>query len=689
MPVVASGSRCGSQGFVRCAGFLQKATFTSSILLVSLTCAPMHAAAEAQPGAQTQPGTDLKSLSLEELGNIKVITQSKEPEEIWRTPAAISVLTQEDIRRLGARNVPELLRMLPGVFVGTVNSSNWAVGVRGFTSNFSKSLLVLIDGRSVYTPLFGGVYWSVQDTVLEDIDRIELIRGPGGTVWGENAVNGVINIITKESGETHGALATSVAGNLERYRGQIRFGGAAGTGSYRIFAKGFVRGPEIHPNTMDPDEWHQERGGFRTDWTLDSRDQLTVQGDIYKGTNPRESLGVNTEDPVSGGDVMGRWSRDLSRSHDNSSNVFVQGYVDRTIREGIIFGERQYTYDLDGVYRQHLGSRNDLTLGAGYRNNPINFTQHNPFVDFLPHHLNYQLYSFFAQDEAALVGQRLFLTVGLKAEHNIYSGWDWEPAGRILYRRSDHETYWATLSRATRMPSLLEDGFRLAVPISVSPPLELLIAGNPHFQSEMLLGYEAGYRRLVTQNFFFDVAAFYNQYGRLQGFLPAVVQTDPVATPPEAAVTTLYGNTVEGSTRGIEFAPDWKIAPWWRLKGSYSLLRYDLKSRPGFSDPATITGYVGSTPLGQIAVESRLDLPRHFEFDQALRHEGSLPAQQVPAYTTADLRLGWRYRGFELSANGRDLIDQGHTEFGSGDSSVATLGIRRSIFAKIVWTSGR
>ena len=626
----------------------------------------------------------LKDLSLEQLGDIEVTTQSKEPEEIWRTPAAISVLTQEDIRRLGATNVPDLLRMIPGVFVGTVNSSYWAVGVRGFTSNFSKSLLVLIDGRSVYTPLFGGVYWSVQDTLLEDIDRIEIIRGPGGTVWGENAVNGVINIITKKSSETQGVLLSNVAGNLEKYNGELRAGGSGQNISYRFFTKGFVRGPEVHPNHRDPDEWHSIRGGFRADWTVSRRDQLVLEGDIYKGNSPRESLNTDTEDPVSGGDVVARWSHDLSAAHDNSSNLFIQTYVDRTIREGVVGGIKQWTVNFDSALRVRAGEHNNVILGAGYRHNPTLFTQHNPFVNFLPQRQNYDLASLFAQDEIA-VGHRVFLTAGLKAEHNIFTGWEVEPAGRILFQPTQHQTWWAAVSRAVRMPSQLEENFRLAAPVSRN--LEILISGNKNFQSETLIGYEAGYRRLITPNFFLDIATFFNNYDQLQGFLPTVLQTDPLATPPVAALTSVYGNTVDGSTRGIEFAPDWKITSNWRLKGEYSLLRYNLKSRTGYSDPATITGYVGSSPLHKFSVESRMDLPHHFEFDQDLRRVGSLPAQQVPAYVTADLRLGWHFKGVDLSVNGRDLIDNGHSEFAAGDATVATLGVRRSIFARLTWTS--
>lgn len=629
----------------------------------------------------------IKKLSLEELGNVEVTTQNKEPEQVWETPAAISVLTQQDIRRLGATNIPDLLRMLPGVFVGTVNSNYSAVGIRGFTSNFSKGLLMLIDGRSVYTPLFGGVYWQVQDLVLEDIDRIEVIRGPGGSVWGENAVNGVINIITKKSQDTHGALSTTIAGNLEHYNGEAQYGGAAGKNfSYRIFAKGFLRRAEIHPQgENDYDAWHMARGGFRADWTPNHRDQLLIEGDIYKGTNGRRSQGYDTDDPVSGGNVLARWSRKMG----SESNFYVQGYFDRTIREGTILGARQNTFNLDGVYQWQANTRNTFIFGATYRSNPTSFSQHIALVDFVPHKQNYLLYSGFAQDEIAVVPDRLSLTLGMKAEHNIFSKWELEPSARLLFRASPHQTYWASVSRAVRIPSQLEEDFRITAQLPTTPPLEFLVGANKNFESETLLGYEAGYRQLITSNFYLDIATFFNRYDRLQGFLPPVVAIDTVPNPPVLAYQILYGNTIKGSTRGVEFAPDWKVNSWWRLSGAYSLLRYDLRSRPGFKDPTSIAAYVGSSPLHQISAQSRVDLGRNFEFDQSLRHVGSLPAQKVPAYTTANLRLGWHHKGFELSVNGRDLLDAGHTEFAAGDDSAPTLGVRRSVFGKIVWTSKR
>jgi iron complex outermembrane receptor protein len=624
----------------------------------------------------------IKTLSLEELGNIEVTSQTKEPEQVWNTPAAISVLTQEDIRRLGATNLPDLLRLLPGVFVGTANSNQWVVGVRGFASNFSKSLLVLLDGRSLYTPLFGGVYWHVQDTVLDDIERIEVIRGPGGTVWGENAVNGVINIITRKSESTRGILSTTAAGNLELFNGQLRYGGAVGNNfTYRLFGKGFLRGPEQHPDNDNYDEWHMLRAGFRTDWTPSPTETLTVQGDIYRGNTPRRVGVTDTEDPVSGGDILARYSRDLGKG----SNLFVQGYIDRTTRGGIVGGIRQNTFDIDGVYRLQAGSRHKVTLGAGFRSNPTLFVQHEPSVDFVPREQNYLLYSFFGQDEFALIPTKLMLTAGVKAEHNIFTQWELEPSIRLLFHPTEHQTAWASASRAVRTPSQLENNFRLTG--AISPTLELLVSGNPAIQGETLFGYEAGYRRLIHHNVYFDAAGFFNQYGKLQGFLPPVIKPDPV-NPTLLAYTILYGNTSEGSTRGIEIAPDWQATSRWRLGGAYSLLRYNLRSRPGFSDPASISGYTGSTPLHQIAIQSKIDFPSHFEFDQTLRRVGSLPAQKVPAYTTADLRFGWHRGAIDLSIAGKDLLDASHTEFASGDGQVPTLGIRRSVFGKLVWTSG-
>ena len=320
------------------------------------------------------PSENLKQLSLEQLGNVEVTTASKQPEQVWRTPAAIYVITQEDIRRSGATSIPEVLRLAPGLEVARTDSDHWAVGARGFGGQFSKSLLVLIDGRSVYSPLFAGVYWQVQDTLLEDIERIEVIRGPGGTIWGANAVNGVINIITKHTRDTHGTLVSLGGGNVDQGIGEVRIGGTNGKGfDYRVYGKGFIRGPEFHPDGSNFDYWKTGQLGFRTDWNPNTRDTLTLQGDIYEGLDgervaisfytPPSRQVFNGPHDVGGGNILGRWQRQFSKD----SDVQIQGYFDRTTRYSPQLDEIRNTFDIDLLYRTALKSRQSVLLGIGGR----------------------------------------------------------------------------------------------------------------------------------------------------------------------------------------------------------------------------------------------------------------------------------------------------------------------------------
>ncbi len=315
-------------------------------------------------------GVSLKQLSLEQLGDVEVTTASKEPEEVWRTPDAIFVITQEDIRRSGATSIPEVLRLAPGVEVARIDSDHWSVGIRGFGSQFSKSVLVLIDGRSVYSPLFSGVYWNVQDTLLEDVDRIEVIRGPGGTIWGANAVNGIINIITKSAKDTHGELATIGGGNVDQTIGGGRFGGTYGKSfDYRVYGKGFLRGPEIHPDGSNFDYWKTGQLGFRTDWNVASRDTLTLQGDMYKGLDGERVatsaylppyLTINDEPhEVSGGNILGRWQRKFS----DKADIQIQGYYDRTSRFSPQLDEVRNTFDIDLL--DHLTLKGGIRIFSG------------------------------------------------------------------------------------------------------------------------------------------------------------------------------------------------------------------------------------------------------------------------------------------------------------------------------------
>ncbi|MGI8772926.1 MAG: TonB-dependent receptor plug domain-containing protein [Acidobacteriaceae bacterium] len=354
-------------------------------------------------------------MSLEQLGNVEVTTVSKQPEEVWHTPAAVYVITAEDIQRSGATNIPDLLRLVPGVQVSRMQSDQWAVGIRGLASQFSKGLLVLVDGRSVFTPLFEGVYWDVQDLVLEDIERIEVIRGPAGAVWGTNAVNGVINIITKHARDTQGFMASATGGgSVEHFIGQAQEGWSLRQNlQMRVFAKGFNRGPELNPGHDPYDRWHQERGGFRADWQPNGRDVLMLEGDIYRGESgvqnaigqftPPAQVTTDGVNAVSGGDVVLRWDRTLNAQ----SNFYLQAYFDRTNRETPQFGETRNTFNVDFV--DHIGSlpRQDVIFGLGLRESPSSLNQTQATVNFTPHRLTDYIYSAFLQDRFDIVPNHL------------------------------------------------------------------------------------------------------------------------------------------------------------------------------------------------------------------------------------------------------------------------------------------
>ena len=629
----------------------------------------------------------LTQIGLAELGNIKVTTVSKEPEEVWRTPAAIYVITQDDIRRSGATSIPEVLRLAPGVEVARIDSNQWSVGVRGFGSDFSRSVLVLIDGRSVYTPLFAGVFWDVQNVPLDDIDRIEVIRGPGGVIWGANAVNAVINIITKKAKDTHGALLSVGGGNVDQGTGEFRYGGGNGKGfNYRVYGMGFSRGPEFHPDHDPFDKWQTGQGGFRTDWNTKGGDSFTLQGDVYEGDNgTRISVPinsppyVNTVDgvaEVSGGNLLGHWKRALS----NGSDVQVQAYYDRTNRLESSFGETRDTFDVDFLYHSTLSHQQDFLWGLGARLSPGNFIQTVPTINILPHHQTDEIYSGFVQDEIP-IRNRLELTIGSKLEHNNYTGFEVQPSARLLWSPGPRQTLWMSVSRAVRTPSRIDEDYEETAVASLNPLAFVRVSGDGKFFSERLIGYEAGYRSLIMPKLYVDVAAFHNDYNDLFSYQPEPPFVEASPPPAHFILPYIISNGVQGATNGFEIAPDWKPAGWWQLKGSYSYLHMDLKRRPGSLDPGTFIGTEGSSPHHQIVIQSSFNLPWHVEFDQTYRYVSALPALSVPSYGTADLQLGWRPTGhIEFSLSGQNLFQPEHVEFESGGLPIE---IMRSIYGKI------
>jgi iron complex outermembrane receptor protein len=669
------------------------AVASASLLLISLMWPVQKSWARNAHGDES-PSDDLKDLSLEQLGAVEVTTTSKEPEEVWKTAAAIYVITQEDIRRSGATSIPEVLRLAPGVEVARIDSDHWAVGIRGFGGEFSKSLLVLIDGRSVYSPLFAGVYWQVQDTVLEDIERIEVIRGPGGTIWGANAVDGVINIITKNAKDTHGAMSSLSGGNVDQGIGEFRFGGTVGSGfDYRAYGKGFIRGPEFHPDGENFDHWKMGQLGFRTDWNPTTRDTVTVQGDMYKGLDG-ERVAVSSYSPpsmqiidaphdTSGGNFLGRWKRQLTWT----SDIQVQGYYDRTSRFSPQLDEVRNTYDIDLLYHAKIWRGQDLLLGAGARWSPDNITQKFATLNFAPHQETDSIYSWFAQDQIPLVSDRLWLTLGSKFEHNNYTGFEIQPNVRLLWTPTAHQSAWVAVTRAVRTPSRLDQDLQLTDYLGTfsSAPAFLRVVGSQTFKSEQLLGTEVGYRTLVVQKLYLDVDFFHNDYNDLYGYGPGTAFVELSPAPPHLILQEPLANALEGDTAGIEIAPDWKPTSWLELKGSYSYLHLFVKDRPGFTDTTNTAADNGSSPHHEVTVQSRFNILRKFEFDPTYRYVSALPAQHVKAYSTADVRFGWHATSsWELSVVGQNLFQPQHPEFGS---DVATIvGIDRAVYGKVTWT---
>lgn len=621
-----------------------------------------------------QSAQSLKKLTLEELANVEVTTYSKAPSELWDTPAAVYVITSEQILRSGATNIADALRLAPGVEVGRNSSDSWAVGIRGLQNDFSKSVLVLIDGRSVYTPLFAGVYWDVQDMPLNDIDHIEVIRGPGGTIWGPNAANGVINIITKNSRDTHGVMADGLGGNQDHTIDDLQYGGAASTWNYRFFGRGFERRHEYHSNGIDEDNWHQERFGFRADGTQ-GQETYFLSGDLYRGDSPQIVGTTPWDTQVSGGDINARWQHNLSRDR----GFYLQAYVERAVRSHTVADDARNTYDVDFIDHFRLAGRNLFSYGgtlhwSEYRVSPDLFA--------VTTGTDYE-HTGFVQDEVR-VGQSLRITAGTKLEYNNYSGFDLQPSGRMVWSPDERQALWGAVTRAVTTPSDLEEKYDLH---GSAGNIVVQVLGNPNFKSEDVIGYEAGYRRLLAGKVYASLSGFWNQYSKLQSFSPLMITTSGGFT----YFTYQYQNLISGSTSGVELSTEAQIARWWRLDTNYSFLSPDFSANgptSNISDSGSVQTYEGSSPRHQVTVQSMFNLPAQIQFDPMYRFISALPAQKVPAYQTMDVHfqkaLG---RDFALEVVGQNLFEKQHYEWGTGDPGQPLVGIYRAGYVRIVFHS--
>jgi iron complex outermembrane receptor protein len=643
---------------------------------------------------QTNPGA-LKSLSLEELSQIEVTTPSKEPVSALQTPAAIFVITGDDIRRSGATSIPEALRLAPGVEVARIDASTWSIGIRGFGTDLTRSVLVLIDGRTVYTPLFAGTNWDVQNTNMDDIERIEVIRGPGGTIWGPNAINGVINIITKSAKDTQGILASAGGGNEDQGFANFRYGGGNGQGfNYRVYGMGFTRSPEDHPNGTNFDDWRAAQGGFRIDWKANDRDLFTLQGDIYDESagksvsatsyTPPYSQIINADAQLSGGNILGRWNRTFS-DHDD---IQLQVYYDRTDRQTPNYAEIRNTFDIDFLQRLRAPARQVISWGLGARVDPVNDRVVVTGLQFFPYNRTDYLLTAFVQDEIGLVERRLSLTVGTKfLKTNFTSGVSLEPSARLLWTPSENQSIWTAFTHALRTPSDSEENFSLLGYIGMQNgiPFFARFNPNPNFAPEQLNGSELGYRRLLSKRLFVDVTAFYNHYHDV--FSEDVIGSPYLETNPAPVHYLLpadFGNGLYGYTKGAEIAPEWRPKDFWRLHGSYSYLHMNLAKSRDSLDIGTAAPTVGSSPQHEATVQSAFDLFKRLQLDLTYRYVSALPGQGVHAYSTGDVRIGWQFnRHFDLSIAGQNLFQPSHFEYG-GDP-LGLVGIKRSVYAKLTW----
>src|SRR5467141_3426802 len=556
---------------------------------------------------------DVTAMSMEDLMNLQVTSVTKHTQKVADAAAAIFVITQEDILRSGATSIPEALRLVPGLEVARIDQNKWAIGSRGFNGRFDNKLLVLIDGRSVYTPLFSGVYWNVQDVMLEDVDRIEVIRGPGATLWGANAVNGVINVITKKAKSTQSAVVTAGAGTEERAAGGVRYGGKVGDNSYfRAYTKYFNWGPSAYPSGMTAhDGWDALRGGFRADWTPAGSNSLTLQGDIYQSkygetlTVPSLNAPYSNTFPnngkYSGGNILGRWNH----SSEGSSMSLQMYYDNTTIADNSLFVDHQNIFDMDFQDGFHLGNSQQFVWGLGYRSirdrNDPSFS-----VSLQPNQLTLNHFSAFVQDEISLVNNRLRLTFGSKFEHNDFTGFEVQPNARLLWTLTPNQSIWTAVSRAVRTPALTEEGLRLnsavippATPGNPTPfPAVITVFGSHQFQSEDLLAYELGYRVQVTSSLSADIAMFYNNYSNLRTAEPGAPFLEGSPVPTDIVVPFVAGNKMSGGTYGVELFTDWRVVPKWRLVGSYSYLQMNIRKNANSLDP-TNDSPNGSSPRHQ------------------------------------------------------------------------------------------
>jgi iron complex outermembrane recepter protein len=627
--------------------------------------------AEPEPPAEPPRETtyrspaELKKLSLEDLVDAQITSAARRPEFLSRASSAIDVVTGEDIRRSGVTNLPDALRLAIGMQVAQVDGHSWAISTRGFNISAANKVQVLMDGRNLYTPLFSGVFWDVQHTFLPDVEQIEVIRGPGATLWGANAVNGVINIRTKSAEETQGTLIYGGAGNEETGMGGVRYGGKIGRDTfYRVYVMHQSRDSLSLEGGGDArDDTRITQGGFRIDSHVTADDTVTFQGDAYGGRFG-QLTGADIE--VDGQNLIARWTRVLAKD----SSLTLQSYFDRTHRLiPTVFEENRSTFDLE-LQHSFRSGQHDIVYGANYRLSHDDIGNLGPALAFLPDEKTAHLISAYAQDEWHLVPEKFSITGGSKFEYNSFSGFEIQPTGRFTWLPGSGQTVWGAISRAVRTPTRIDQDLVAPNPSTGAAPV---LAANPDFDSEVLIAYELGYRIKPANNVSFDFCAFYNDYDNIRSVEPQGPTGRPI----------LLENKLTAKSFGGSAGVKWRIADWWRVDGSASFLQIDFDRKPGSADPNPGRSE-GNDPTWRLLAHSAVDLPGNVQFDSYLRYVGDLPGPATPSYLQLDMRLAWSpTKNFEIALVGRNLLDEKHPEF---RGTTITREVGRSVYGTFRWS---
>ena len=664
-------------------------------------------AANQEPENDNLP--DLTSLSVEQLMNLDVTSVMKVPTDIKHVPAALFVLSSDEIRRTGATTIPEALRVVPGMHVAKVDGNKWAVSMRGFSSQFVNKLLVLVDGRSVYNPLFSGVWWDQQDVMMEDIERIEVIRGPGASLWGANAVNGVINIITKSAKDTQGGLVSSHVGT-QRYGGGLRYGADLGGDSYlKVYGRhtNYSDSKTLATSGNGGDEGEMSKIGFRYDKAIDFTNKLSLQGDAYLGESdgalqhfpsltsqqtpvlaPPYSRALPTDQLFSGHYIQGRWEQYQSAD----SNTVLRMYWDRHSRKSPYL-DSEYQIDNIDVDFQHNYKLNDSHMfvwGSGVRFNLNNF-QDSRQIAMSANNRTDRIYSLFAQDDITLVPDRWHLTLGSKLEHNPVTQFEVQPNARLLWTPDEKHSFWGSVSRSVRTPNWVEQnisyGLQTRPPIgggaatSLNPAVMLNLTGNPDLTAEKMIGFELGWRGQISRQLSTDVALYHYSYDDYVSLTPNIQRFAGYMLQ-----TLDYNNYGHVQVYGGEISVDWQATDDWKLRATYSHEEERFRLSP--MAPANTTLISGdSYPAHKAMLWSMYQFSPQVKFDLNWRYSDAtgLNGDQSRAYQDLDARLGWDLgSGVELALVGRNLLNSSHFEYGSDMFSTATA-VQREVYGTLRW----